>query len=264
MENSGFYKITLPLEKNLFGELSNSVSFEDVAKGRIGNHLVAISQKGIPIVRTTTVYNIPAHNFSAIHHNIVESVNETIKSDQTHHLPLLDFNNALIEVYDCNYATMKYHSDQCMDLETDSYIGLFTCYENPDKLTEKNLRKLKLKDKATNQEFDITLTHNSIVLFSLSANTKFLHKIILESMPSFKKSESDNKWLGITFRKSKTFINFNDGLPRFPTGEVLELANDDQKAAFFKLRGEENSVTDFVYPRLYYTLSIGDTLTPKQ
>ncbi|MDX6183035.1 hypothetical protein SGQ44_12000 [Flavobacterium sp. Fl-77] len=264
MENSGFYTITLPLEKNLFDELSNSVSFEDVAKGRIGNHLVAISQKGIPIVRTTTLYTIPAHNFSALHHKIVESVNQTIQSDQTHQLPLLDFNNALIEVYDCHYATMKYHSDQCMDLESDSYIGLFTCYENPDKLTEKNVRKLKLKDKTTNQEFDITLTHNSMVLFSLSANTKYLHKIILESMPSIKKSESDNKWLGITFRKSKTFINFNDGVPRFATGEVLEVANDDQKAAFFKLRAEENTVTDFVYPRLSYTLSIGDTLTPKQ
>lgn len=263
-KNSGFYKITLPLEKNLFGELSNSVSFEDVAKGRIGNHLVDISQKGIPIVRTTTLYNIPAHNFSAIHHKIVETVNETIKSDGTHQLPWLDFNNALIEVYDCNYATMKYHSDQCMDLEADSYIGLFTCYENPDKLTEKNLRKLKLKDKTTNEEFDITLTHNSIVLFSLSANTKFLHKIILESMPSLKKSESDNKWLGITFRKSKTFINFNDGSPRFASGEILELANDDQKAAFFKLRGEENTVTDFVYPKLSYTLSVGDTLAPKE
>jgi hypothetical protein len=264
MENSGFYKITLPLEKNLFSELFDSVSFEDVAKGRIGNHLVNISQKGVPIVRTTTLYTIPAHNFSAVHHNIVESVNKTIESSTIDQLPLLDFNNALIEVYDCNYATMKYHSDQCMDLETDSYIGLFTCYENPDKLTEKNLRKLKLKDKTTNEEFDISLTHNSIVLFSLPANTKFLHKIILESVPSLKKSESDNKWLGITFRKSKTFITFDDGLPRFSTGELLELADDDQKAEFFKLRGQENSVTNFVYPKLSYTLSIGDTLVPKE
>lgn len=264
MENSGFYKITLPLEKNLFSELLDSVSFEDVAKGRIGNHLVKISEKGIPIVRTTTIYNIPAHNFSSIHNKIVESVNKTIKSSTLNQLPLLDFNNALIEVYDFNYATMKYHSDQCMDLEIDSYIGLFTCYENPEKLTEKNLRKLKLKDKTTSEEFDILLTHNSIVLFSLSTNTKFLHKIILESVPSLKKLESDNKWLGITFRKSKTFIAFNNGFPQFSTGELLQLADEDQKAEFFKLRGNENSVTNFVYPKLSYTLSVGDTLVPNE
>lgn len=260
MENSGFYKITLPLEKNLFDQLLNSVSFENVAKGRIGNHLVDISKKGVPIVRTTTLYNIPAHNFSEIHHKIIKSLNET---RDNHTLPLLDFNNALIEVYDCNYATMKYHSDQCMDLEKDSFIGLFTCYENPDKLTDKNLRKLKLKNKMTAEEFEISLTHNSIVLFSLETNTEFLHKIILESVPSLKKSESDNKWLGITFRKSKTFIEFKDNLPHFSTGELLELANDDQKAEFFKLRGQENSVTNFVYPKLLYTLSVGDTLVPR-
>ncbi|HEX8015048.1 MAG TPA: hypothetical protein VF465_07430 [Flavobacterium sp.] len=263
MDNSGFYKITLPLEKNLFNDLLNTASFENVAKGRIGNHLVAISKNGVPIVRTTTLYSIPAHNFSAIHHNIIDSLNETIKKDKRYQLPLLEFNNALIEVYDFNYATMKYHSDQCMDLEMDSFIGLYTCYENPDKLTEKNLRKLKFKDKSTNEEFEITLTHNSIVLFSLETNTKFLHKIILESLPSLKKSELDNKWLGITFRKSKTFIDFTDGLPHFSTGELLELADDDQKAQFFKLRGEENSIVNFVYPKVLYTLSIGDTLAPK-
>ena len=259
MENSGFYKITLPLEQNLFDQLSNSVSFENVAKGRIGNHLVDISKKGVPIVRTTTLYNIPAHNFSEIHHKIIKSLNDTRENK----LPLLDFNNALIEVYDCNYATMKYHSDQCMDLEKDSFIGLFTCYENPDKLTDKNLRKLRLKNKTTAEEFEILLTHNSIVLFSLKTNTEFLHKIILESVPSLKKSESDNKWLGITFRKSKTFVEFKEGLPYFSTGELLELANDDQKAEFFKLRGQENSVTNFIYPKLLYTLSVGDTLVPR-
>jgi hypothetical protein len=62
MNNSGFYKITLPFENNLFDELSHSFHFEDVAKGRIGNHLVNVSAEGIPIVRTTTMYTIPADN----------------------------------------------------------------------------------------------------------------------------------------------------------------------------------------------------------
>jgi hypothetical protein len=179
-------------------------------------------------------------------------------------LPVLDFNNALIEVYDCNYATMKYHSDQDLDLENESYIGLFTCYENPSELTEKNIRKLKIKDKVTNEEFDISLTHNSIVLFSVLTNKKFLHKIILESIPSIKKLESDNRWLGITFRKSKTFIQFKNNQPHFSNGDLLVLANEDQKKEFYKLRGEENFNMNFVYPKLSYTLSIGDTLLTEE
>jgi hypothetical protein len=258
MNKSDFYKITLPIEKNLFDELLLSADFEDVAKGRIGNHLVDVSDKGVPIVRTTTMYDIPAQNFSEIHHKIIESINDT-----TEDFSQLEFNNALIERYDCNYTTMKYHSDQCLDLEADSYIGLFTCYENPEKLIEKNIRKLKLKDRITNEEFEISLTHNSVVIFSLEANAKFLHKIILESIPNPKRSESDNKWLGITFRKSKTFIGFKDNLPYFSNGELLTLADEDQQKEFFKLRGQENSVMNFSYPKLSYTLSVGDTIMPK-
>lgn len=262
MNNSGFYKITLPLAKDLFNELLESADFENVAKGRIGNHLVKVGEKGIPIVRTTTMYDIPANNFSDIHNQIIESLN--IENQNINkNLPFLDFDNALIEVYDCNYTTMKYHSDQSMDLEVDSYIGLFTCYENPNELTEKNIRKLKLKDRITDEELEISLTHNSVVLFSLETNAKFLHKIILESVPSPKRSEKDNKWLGITFRKSKTFIQFRDHLPYFSDGELLTLADEDQKKEFFKLRGQENSVLNFTYPKLSYTLSVGDTILPK-
>lgn len=262
MNNSGFYKITLPLEKDLFNELLESADFENVAKGRIGNHLVKVGEKGIPIVRTTTMYDIPANNFSGIHNQIIESLNIE-NQNINNNLPFLDFDNALIEVYDCNYMTMKYHSDQSMDLEADSYIGLFTCYENPNELTEKNIRKLKLKNRITDEEFEISLTHNSVVLFSLETNAKFLHKIILESVPSQKRSEKDNKWLGITFRKSKTFIQFRDYLPYFLDGELLTLADEDQKKEFFKLRGQENSVLNFTYPKLSYTLSVGDTILPK-
>ena len=158
---------------------------------------------------------------------------------------------------------MNYHSDQCLDLDSNSYIGLFSCYENPNQLTEKNLRKLIVKDKVSNDEFEISLTHNSVVLFSLETNTKFLHKIILEALPNPKSLTMDNKWLGITFRKSKTFIQFKDNIPYFPNGELFELANDEQQSEFYKLRGQENYNLNFVYPKLTYTLSMGDTLIPK-
>ncbi|RZK12476.1 MAG: hypothetical protein EOO43_18645, partial [Flavobacterium sp.] len=241
MNNSGFYKITLPLETNLFLELFNSVNFEDVARGRIGNHLVDVGNAGVPIVRTTTQYTIPAHNFSPIHHQLVDCINNTILKDSIDELPLMLFNNALIEVYDRNYVKMGYHSDQCLDLAAHSYIGLFSCYERPEELSEQSIRKLKVKDKITNEEFEISLTHHSVVLFSLLTNTKFLHKIVLEQVANQKPLESDNKWLGITFRQSKTFIQFKDNLPYFSNEKLMELANETQKAEFFKNRGQENN-----------------------
>ena len=263
MNKSGFYKITLSLESNLFHKLFNSIHFENVAKGRIGNHLVDVGDDGIPIVRTTTQYTIPAHNFSSIHHMLVTCINSTIQNDSLDDLPLIHFNNALIEVYDRNYTKMNYHSDQCLDLDAHSYIGLFSCYERPDELSVLSLRKLKVKDKITQEEFEISLTHNSVILFSLSANEKFLHKIVLESVANLKPLELDNRWLGITFRNSKTFIQFKDNLPYFSNGELLELAGDDQKAEFFKIRSQENNNMNFNYPKITYTLSVGDTILPK-
>ncbi|OXA86629.1 alpha-ketoglutarate-dependent dioxygenase AlkB [Flavobacterium hercynium] len=262
MDNLGFYKITLPFEKNFFGELSNSVTFETITKGRIGNNLVHISDHNVPITRTTSVYNIPAHDFSHLHHQIIASLNTEIQNNSVENLQLADFNNALIEIYDCNYSKMNYHSDQSLDLEAGSFIGLFSCYEYPEKLIEKNIRKLKIKDKVSNEEFEIPLTHNSIILFSLATNEKFLHKIILESTLSKKKLEADNRWLGITFRKSKTFIHFKDNLPYLSNGKLLTLADENQKKEFYTLRGQENNNLNFVYPILSYTLSTGDTMKP--
>lgn len=258
MKKEDFYKTNLSFEKNLFNELLNQIEFENVANGRIGNHLVKVSDSGIPIVRTTTKYNISAHTFSLTHNTIVDSINDSLE-----HLPSVNFNNALIEVYDSSYTKMKYHSDQCLDLVANSYIGLFSCYEKPNELTEQSIRKLKIKDKITNKEFEISLTHNSFILFSLSANSRFFHKIVLEQVPKQKPLQSENKWLGITLRESKTFILFKNNLAYLENGKLLELATDDQQKEYFKLRGEENKSMNFIYPQIDYTLSKADTLIPK-
>lgn len=259
MSQNDFIKETLAFDQNLFHELSNQINFENVGKGRVGNHLVKTSDKGIPIVRTTTQYTIPAHNFSSTHHKIIACINDKSVKSNT-----INFNNALIEIYDLSYTKMKYHSDQCLDLASDSYIGLFSCYEKPDELTDQSIRKLKIKDKITNEEFEISLTHNSLVLFSLSANSRFFHKIVLEQTPKQKPLKSENKWLGITFRESKTFIHFKNNLPYFTNDELLELANEIQKKEYYMLRGEENRSIDFIYPTIEYTLSKADTIIPNK
>jgi hypothetical protein len=243
-----FYKINLDLEDDLFTTLYNSVNFEPVIKGRVGNHLVDVSGKGVPIVRTTTQYNIPANHFAAIHHKVAGCI-------PGHH-----FNNALIEVYGARYYKMNFHSDQALDLDNDSYIAVFSCYEHPEQLSEQHTRKLIVKDKESEEEFEIALTHHSVVLFSVGTNTKFLHKIVLDQLPD--SSVPDNRWLGITFRQSKTFIRFEDGVPRFPDGQVLTLANKDQEKEFFQLRGQENRSLAFTYPELNYTVNVADTMRP--
>lgn len=141
-------------------------------------------------------------------------------------------------------------------------IALFSCYEQADDLSENALRKLKLKCKKTEEEFEILLEHNSVILFSLATNTKFLHKIVLDTIGRQKSSESDNKWLGITFRQSKTLIQFRENLPCFANGQLLKLADETQQKEFYQLRGQENRNMDFVYPEIAYTLSVSDTMLP--
>ncbi|MFZ4928679.1 alpha-ketoglutarate-dependent dioxygenase AlkB [Chryseobacterium sp. Mn2064] len=261
MNDTEFKKILLPLEENLFTRLSLSAEFESTGKGRLGTHLVNVADLLVPIVRTTTRYTIPATAFSEIHHQLVDRINESLSSENSE-IPTQNFNNALIEIYDSSYAKMGFHSDQALDLKNDSFIGLFSCYDRPDEIEDSQMRKLVVKNKTTDEEFEILLHHNSVVLFSVEDNKKFQHKIILNSASSSRKVENDNKWLGITFRTSKTYIKFQDEKPYFSTGEVLTIADQEQEAAFFKLRGEENRSLDFVYPNVLYTISQADILPP--
>jgi len=263
MENNGFYQFKLPLSDDLFEPLSNSIDFEDITTGRKGNHLVKVNDAGIPLVRTTTRYSQPAHNFSTIHNKIVGSIQHVASDVASDQSQLLAFNNALIEIYDRDYVKMKYHSDQSMDSEAESFIALFSCYEDPTKCTKQALRKLKIKDKTSNEESEFLLENNSVILFSLSTNTKFQHKIVLETVKGMKPTEFDNRWLGITFRKSSTMLKFKNDLPCMPNGEILTLADETQKREFYSLRGQENRSMNFVYPEINYTLSAADIMKPK-
>lgn len=264
IEKNGFYQFSLSLEDTLFASLSKSAVFEDVGKGRKGNHLVKMSDKGIPLVRTTTKYTIPAHDFSSIHTTIAEQIESTVKNTPEIPFSEVSFNNALIEIYNREYTKMKYHSDQCLDIESSSFIALFSCYEQPEEVSKQVLRKLKVRDKIANKEFEFLLENNSVVFFSVANNSKFQHKIVLEPVSGKKEVIPDNRWLGITFRTSKTFIHFKDELPYFSDGTLLELANEEQRRAFYMTRGEENRSMDFEYPTMKYTLSESDLMLPKK
>jgi 2OG-Fe(II) oxygenase superfamily len=259
MKTKDFYVFRLDLDENIFELLANIMEFEDINKGRKGGVLVKPEQCRIPIVRTTTNYKNPVYHFTQIHNIIIEKLNKQIQEEAK--IKPFEFNNALIEVYDREYYKMGYHSDLDMDLEDNSFIAIFSCYENASNLLSNALRKLKIKSKTTSEEFEISLPNNSLILFSLETNREFVHKIILD----ISKNEitfGTNRWLGLTYRKSKTFIKFNNGLPFLTNGNLLRVANDEEREAFYKLKKQENEVINFKYPEINYTLSISDTLEP--
>ncbi|MBD2214809.1 alpha-ketoglutarate-dependent dioxygenase AlkB [Nostoc sp. FACHB-87] len=260
MKTKDFYVFRLDIDDNIFELLTNLIELEDINKGRKGGVLVKSEERGIPIVRKTTNYKNPASHFTQIHNTIIEKLNKQIQQETK--IKPFEFNNALIEVYDREYYKMGYHSDLDMDLEDDSFIALFSCYENASNLSTNALRKLKIKSKATSEEFEISLPNNSLILFSLKTNREFVHKIILDISKNEITKFGTNRWLGLTYQKSKTFIKFKNGLPFLTNGNLLRVANDEEREAFYKLKKQENEVVNFNYPEINYTLSIGDTLEP--
>ncbi len=204
---------------------------------------------GVPLVRTTTRYSSPTQRFQAVHERLAQQIQERAA------LPV-GFNNALIEIYTNAYTTMGSHSDQALDLANESFIAVFSCYQHPESSPP---RKLIFESKGSGAEkFEIPLTHNSIVAFSVDSNRRLRHKIVLDTPGR----TADNQWLGVTFRTSKTFVRFRDGHVYLPQGARLISADDEQRHEFYRLRRRENNETDFIYPQLTYTVSESDLMPP--
>ncbi|MBP0452996.1 hypothetical protein J5Y04_26120 [Kitasatospora sp. RG8] len=241
---------TLPIEGNLFAELSASARLEDVGKGRRGAVLSRTDEAGgVPLVRTTTRYDSPTQRFRAVHERLAQQVQE-------HAALSVGFNNALIESYTNAYTTMGSHSDQALDLADESFIAVFSCYQRPEAIPP---RKLIFESKGSGGEkFEIPLTHHGIVAFSVDSNRRLRHRIVLDTPAR----RADNQWLGVTFRTSKTFVRFRDGHAYLPQGARLVSADDEQRHEFYRLRRRENKETDFVYPPLTYTVSESDLMPP--
>lgn len=246
-----FRSYALPARDNPFEALLASVRFEDVGKGRQGTVLIKSDEAGnIPIVRTTTRYAAPAQRFQSVHEKLAQQIRESASLS-------VGFNNALVESYTNAYTTMGSHSDQALDLADGSSIALFSCYRHPERATPP--RKLIIESKEPGGgTFEIHLIHNSAVVFSIDINRLFRHKIVLDAS----KKVPDNQWLGVTFRTSKTFVQLRDGHAYFPDDTRLTLADDEQRREFFQLRRRENNETEFLYPRLTYTLSESDLMQP--
>lgn len=240
---------TMPSDHNLFAELSASVLWEELGKGRRGATLTKTDESGsVPLVRTTTRYASPAQRFREVHDQLAQQIQARAS------LPIA-FNNALIETYTNAYATMGSHSDQALDLADGSHIAVFSCYQHPEEIPP---RKLIVEPKDSSERFEIPLAHNSFVAFSVASNRRLKHKIVLDSPAR----AAENQWLGVTFRTSKTLLSFRDGHAYLPQGARLTSADEDQQREFYQLRRRENNETDFAYPSLTYTVSESDLIPP--
>lgn len=246
-----FPTYSVPTRDDAFGELSTSARVEDLGKGRRGAVLVLTDDlRGVPIVRTTTAYTLPAQRFGPVHTALARGIQACAS------LPI-PFNNALLEIYTRAYPTMGAHSDQALDLDDAGVIALYSCYEHPDAAPS---RRLVVKAKEPGEpSFVIPLLHGHVVVFTADTNRRFRHRIVLDPAAA----DPDNTWLGVTFRTSKTYVDVRDGQSRLVDGTPLTLADEQERHEFRRLRRRENQETDFAYPRVTWTLSPSDLRPPE-
>lgn len=219
-------------------DILKTTNFEKITNGRYAAILVEPLKYNntnsylIPIVRSTTIYKNKAIKFAQIHKDIIAGLD-------------CKFNNAMIENYNDNYKTMKYHSDQSLDLVDNSYICIYSCYKNSNIPN----RELIIRNKDSNEISKISMNNNQLILFSLDANNKFMHKVVLIEDKKYK----NNEWIGITYRLSKTFID--------PYKPHIYVANDKERHDFYKFKNIENTVNknDKVID-ITYTISPSDLL----
>lgn len=244
--SDGFRSYAIASDGDLFAQLSTSARVETLGKGRDGAVLVLPDPaRGAPIVRTTTAYTLPAQPFTALHAELARRIAARAAI-------ATPFNNALLEIYTRAYATMKAHSDQALDLDEAGEIAVLSCYEHPEAGPS---RQLMVESKLPGgPSFFVPLLHGTAVIFSAAANRRFRHRIVLDPAAA----DQGNTWLGLTLRTARTWVRVDDGEPRLADGTPLTLADEAQRHEFLGLRRRENQETDFVYPRVTYTLSPSD------
>ena len=246
-----FRRLQVVAPADLFAQAQSAVGFEPIGKGRQGAVLVKPERDGsVPIVRTTTKYNSPAQIFPPA----VKDLADQIQHQAT--VPV-SFNNVLAEVYNEEYARMGFHSDQAQDLLDGSCIALFSCYADPKKPFNRKLVVEPKEDNPNGEKFEIPLTHNSVIVFSLDTNRRFRHKIVLDH-----RQPADNEWMGLTFRTSKTLVRYEGDQTLLADGTPLKLLGPDPDRTVYRMRGKENKEVDFHYPALDVTLSESDLVPP--
>ncbi|KAL0483424.1 hypothetical protein AKO1_014758 [Acrasis kona] len=239
-----FIKYSLDeVDENIFSSLANATNFETFSESRSCAIIVEPSEDTIPIIRTTTAFKLKSQYFKEIHHRIIKNIKKACNMKES-----IEFNNAMVEIYTSEYFKMGFHTDLALDLKEDTFICLYSCYEDPN---EQHPRVLQVQNKETKEFTEFSLHHNSFVLFSTQDNNSHIHKIVSEN------KATKSRWLGLTLRTSKTYIRYKDDTPHFVSNDqVLKTASESEKRQFYNHKSLENKNVGYQYPEINYTLSI--------
>lgn len=154
----------------------------------------------------------------------------------------------MVEIYDSGYKTMSFHTDQTQDLAQDSYICIFSCYEGGTLESDEAPRMLVVKNKETELVTEYPMRNHECIVFSTATNATHVHRIVVGGCR--------RRWLGVTFRTSKTFVERReDGLFLVGSGKLLRRANEEDAVEMRKCKGRENKEDDFVWPDMDFTIS---------
>ena len=153
---------------------------------------------------------------------------------------------------------MGFHCDQSQDLEENTLICILSFYLNP---TAQGKRAFVYKQKNDDVENTIIMEHNSMLIFDTQVNMYHLHKIVLTE-------SKNNEWVGLTFRTSKTFVQFThvdkieQPIPTINNQPLRFVTDEKEKKEYFFLKGLENKQADFTWPILTYTISPSNLMRP--
>jgi len=237
---------TPDLNGTLFTSLLQSLTLERLAPTRQAANLALPDSLGhLPIVRTTTPYTHIVQPFPPSFLALRTSVTDAISAGTGHGTP---FNNAMVELYDSSYTKMGFHTDQAQDLADESYICIFSCYEGGTLESAEPPRMLVVKNKRTEVITEYPMRNHECIVFSTTTNAAHVHKIV--------GGGCRRRWLGVTFRTSKTFVERReDGLFFVGSGKLLRRATEEDAVEMRKCKGRENKEDDFIWPDMGFTIS---------
>ncbi len=226
-----------------YDDIYNEIIWDPATRGACVEQSILVQPENdqVPIVRSTYAPKyqiIPPHCKS-----ILKAAQIVLEQNQSH----VVFNNVLAECYQAEKRRMAFHTDQALDLKDDTFICLYSIYNDE---SEPNLRKLVVRNKTTQVVEEIALLHKSIVVFSTNTNRHFLHKIV-----SPNERPTSSEWIGLTFRCSKTSIIELNGRLWTSDGNPLDIASDEQLKEFYANKKQENKQINFQWPNTPYVVN---------
>lgn len=241
-----------------FATLTSSLTFEQVAATRqVANAALINSAGHIPIVRTTTAYKHQVQPMPPAFLALRDAIIKAIMTTTGRSCAEVEFNNAMVELYDPAYTKMGFHTDQAQDLAEGSTIAIFSCYEtsppNDKHMKTSPPRLLIVNDKRSDSEKDVTefpMHDSSCITFSTATNALHKHKIV--------GGGCTRRWLGLTFRTSKTYVERRGEeleLYFVGSGRLLRKATEEEKVEIRRCKGRENAEVEFEWPVMDVTMS---------